>query len=603
MASRLMIYRYKIYGELVELLKRLKFLIGYENSLNIGSDANGVILNFGSARESLSRSMVWTNYYNGKFMKIDGMNKYRWSAGGNDVLINPEHEANPHVAIVGMSGFGKSTLFKSLLVDIDRSGRSALIFDAHNEHEKMVHALNGSVYDAARTGIGLLDLCGLSVGERISALTTLLQEVFGLGYVQATKLSACLWYTYKKCGALDKNAKVLTRTPTVKDLVEEIEIFIKRSQSKGETHTLVHLKDRLSILNNHTFSDKTVDFEKITTGLTSFSLSGLKNREVQVIYIGEMLKRIYSVMKDKEKERGLNLYVMMDEAQFLINNSEGKESIVTDLIAEGRKYGVGVVIATHTASSLSKRIISNMSTFVTFYSREPSEINYVSSLLSGGNLDAAQKIRERLRELRQNQAIIVSSTMRDPTVINTPIFSEVEASNQITDNKYEREELLNAVKSPVLESNLKFDGYLIEDLVSLKLIERFEIVWKGSKETWYMKKNPSLSTEHEVCVKKVSEFLIELNIKNKIWDGPYGPDIIVLEKDRIAVEYETGKKRLHESEKMFDERAKEFSAVIIVVNDRFHRFYKKSFERNKIFTLPFSELAQIKPLIERATAT
>ncbi len=318
-----------------------------------------------------------------------------------------------------MSGYGKSTLLRSMIRDITSGNRAAIIFDAHNEHENAVRAVDGRVYDARYSGLNIFDLSGVTIAERIAQLTALFKGAYALGYIQAMKLSECMWYTYRKTGAQDRNSTNIQKVPTIKDLVSELDIFIKNSRTAGERNTLLHLKGRLSLLNMAAFTKNFVSVDGLREGLHSFSLAGLGNAEAQIIYLHEVLRRLYNSMKQNEKERGLRLYIIIDEAQFLINSSENGAAMIRKMIEEGRKYGVGVIIATHMASRLEKQIVANASTFITFYAREPAEINYVSGLLYGNNQHANEAIREKIRNLKQNEAVVVSSTIRRPTVIDT----------------------------------------------------------------------------------------------------------------------------------------------------------------------------------------
>jgi hypothetical protein len=90
-------------------------------------------------------------------------------------------------------------------------------------------------------------------------------------------------------------------------------------------------------LNTVAFARNFVDIEQLKHGINSFSLAELKNREAQIIYISELLRRLYSIMKEREKEKGPDFYIMLDEAQFLISSSESGGEIISKLISEGRK--------------------------------------------------------------------------------------------------------------------------------------------------------------------------------------------------------------------------------------------------------------------------
>ena len=376
-------------------------------------------LNIGTVKHALFPYKKYKYTWMSTGVRVEEYNSYKWRRGLGSFKLRPELEPNPHIIIVGMSGYGKSTLLRGMINDITNGKKAAIVFDAHNEHEDAVRAANGKVFNAAYSGINIFDLSGASIAERIGQLTTLFKSTYALGYIQTMKLGECLWYTYRKLGATDKNNKTLEKTPTIKDLVAELNIFIKNSRTTGERNTLLHLKGRLSLLNTVTFARNFVPVDSLKEGLSSFSLAGLGNGEAQLIYIHEVLRRLYISMKKNEKERGLRLYVVLDEAQFLINSSESEAMIIRKLIEEGRKYGVGVIIVTHMANRLEKQIVANASTFITFHAREPSEINYVSALLYGNNQHAGEIIKERLRSLKQYQALVVSSRTRNPTVVDT----------------------------------------------------------------------------------------------------------------------------------------------------------------------------------------
>lgn len=520
-------------------------------------------LGFGTAIAVLKRKRI------GFVQKYAGIS---WIRKKGALYISPKHEPNPHIVISGMSGFGKSTLFKSLLLDIINAKISCIIFDAHNEHSDIVRSLNGKVHNAIYSGINILELDGATVSERIAELTRLLKHTYLLGYIQATKLSECLWYTYRKAGASARNDRVLVRVPNMSDLLNELNIFIKNSRSVGERNTLMHLKDRLSLLNNSAFSGGlTESMGVITNGLHSFSIGSMKSKESQTIYISELLNRIYARMHDSRKSDSPRLYVMIDEAQFLVDNSNDNP-VIAKLIEEGRKYGMGAIIVTHAANTLNRRIIANSATFMTFYAREPSEANYVTKILSGSNPDIAGAIRERLGTLKENQAILVSGENRSPILISTPGYEKIRnAYRRPLKGEVNIEQLRAFAKKPVPLEDITRFGISEEVLVVLlnsKVLSMYRTSNKGKTECWIMTYNKRLSIEHEVWVKRLSDELNSAGIYN--FTARYcGPDITVkLNGRKIAIEYETGLKIARDTIRMIGSRTKAYDATIVVTNDR-----------------------------------
>lgn len=62
----------------------------------------------GVSKERLVRKPVYVADYKGKFLSISKVNRLSWTNCIGDVKMNPAFEPNPHMIIVGMSGFGKS---------------------------------------------------------------------------------------------------------------------------------------------------------------------------------------------------------------------------------------------------------------------------------------------------------------------------------------------------------------------------------------------------------------------------------------------------------------------------------------------------------------
>lgn len=572
------------------ILNRIKEIIGKIKSVVAGRNyENYLKLRFGTGKAVLvQRGRMLLNNKK-QFFDAD---KAEWKQVKGDVFVSPKFESNPHIVISGMSGFGKSTLFKSLLHDIRNSNISCIIFDAHNEHSEMVRSLGGKVHNALYSGMNMLELDGASVSERISELVRLFREVYSLGYIQATKLSECLWYTYRKAGARSRSDRELQNVPSIKDLIDELNIFIRNSKSAGETNTLMHLRDRLSMLNNYAFTKGYVNMKEVSSGLHSFSLASMKSKEAQLIYIGELLNRLYASMHDSERHGKLRLYIMIDEAQFLVDNS-ANNSIITKLIEEGRKYGVGVVIVTHAANTLNKKITANCSTFATFYAREPSEVGYVSKILSASNPYAVDSIRARIGQLKQNEIIMVSNCMRSPTIVSTPKFDELQFDNSSSSDESDIfASVISRIARPMRYKQLVELGIsreLLDKMLGLGLLERINIEFGDVAEEWFMARNGAVSVEHEAWVEILSEILRSNGINCKVMDNSNGPDIHVYRNGiKTAVEYETGLKSSSSTLKMIGSRMEKYDKVVIVTRDSCVEHYRQLFNGKKVHVIASS---------------
>ncbi len=95
--------------------------------------------------------------------------------------------------------------------------------------------------------------------------------------------------------------------------------------------------------------------------------------------MGEHAQEAYTAALTSGKSLG-RFYIVVDEAEKLEDSPT-----VARLVAEGRKYGIGVIAISQRAKALDKEIRSNAATIIAFGQREPEEQNYVANLIAGGN--------------------------------------------------------------------------------------------------------------------------------------------------------------------------------------------------------------------------
>ncbi len=569
----------------------------------IAEEKPGVAYMFGERLESL-RCVEGRQSSYGK-----AKDAWEWTKDSGPVLIEPDNEPNPHILVVGMSGFGKSTLCKSLILEICRAGKKIMVFDVHNEHTDAIKSVGGEVRNALYSGINLLALDGMTVSERVDGLVDLFAEVYRLGGIQIAKLGECLKYTYRRFGAQGENAVSLEKTPTMDDLIDELSVFIMHSKTSTERDGLLNLRTKLRPLNTAAFNKNFVTLEQLRGSVMSFSLARLKSKEARAIYINELLKRLYLTMKDNTREQGIRHYIMIDEAQFLLGNGSMAGELIKRLIEEGRKYGVGLIVATHSASALDKQIVANASTFISFYSREPDEVEYVSKLLSNGNREMAEAVKSRMLQMKQHEALVASGSIGTPLLVRT--LSAAEVILQLDNDKLAeaaekelKQDIVAFALRPVSNKMLCEKFGAKAEASALDLISTGELgimTWKPTadekdNETWYMMKNGGLSIQHEVFVRKISEGLSLHGIKNvTTLQGSDKPDIIAFTKaGNAAVEYETGNKKSSIPTKvMLERRIKNYSAVYVFVADDHYERYCRNFAQDKLHIVKFCDLDSV----------
>jgi len=313
-------------------------------------------------------------------------------------------------------------------------------------------------------------------------------------------------------------------------------------------------------------------------------------------------------MKNNRKEHGISMYIMIDEADFLISSTGSGSYMVNQLISEGRKYGVGVILATHTACDLDRQIVANTSTFISFYPREPSDVNYIANILSGGLPEKALSVKNKLHQLKVNEAILMSGIFKEPVLLRTrSAIIESERLPAVLEPAAligSVEKALTLARKPIrYEEFVKKFGAADKAALFAMGIECITLECNGIKEKWLMKRNPSLSLEHETYVVKIAKELNNMGISYAIIDNCSGPDLVAyVDGKEIAIEYETGKKMLRETICMMSRRLEQYYKVVVVVNDAYYDSYQKNVSKSGISVFPSSKIEDATNVIKHASS-
>ena len=468
---------------------------------------------------------------------------------------------NPHMVIVGQSGGGKSNASKVIIRNLCDRGHRVMILDPNGDYLGIADYIGARVYDASRTGINIFDTDGMAEEEKVAELVSLFSRRLKLGHVQSSTLRRCMQYCYWY-------TKGVGRPPTAKDLLYTISVFRKRATG-AEARTLATLSERLSLLSQGSFF-RTVDAEKAASGNSIFLLSTLHTEEAQAVYMEGLLRKAYGIMLAGRYPGPA--YIVVDEARKIAGSS-----VLGRLAAEGRKYGIGVITISQRAREIDGNVAGNSSLLVSFYQREPSELNYVSNFIAGGNeLNRFAEVKRAIRNLRTGEAIALDSSRGEPMILRFGLSES---------RKTSLEHLLLSLascgmKEELMASRARAAGFseteITEKAAQLSkegLLSTHKIQHGRMSGNWCISYNRN-SAEHDLAVNLISRKLSANGIRNEIRNSSYGPDIVAYSSGRtIAIEYETGKKELSETAAMIRKRSAKYAETVVVVNDSSHEKY------------------------------
>ncbi|MBN2122441.1 ATP-binding protein [Candidatus Micrarchaeota archaeon] len=254
---------------------------------------------------------------------------------------------NSHIAIVGITGAGKSYLVKTFLTRAAIIWESnAIILDWTGEYNKWVRQAGGKVVSLGKESLNLLDLAGLKVAERTKQIMSSFEILLDLHNFPEERydIEEGLEKTYAK-----------EKTPTLSTLVEVLEKNKKKHAARLLRRFLVEGSDFFA-------RTSTLEMEKLAeSGLVCIDLHSLPTEEMRSLAGLTILQFLKERMRKEElkEQKGIRLFVVVDEAWKIAND---ERSDVITIVREGRKYNFSIIVASQNPTDMHKTIISNVGT-------------------------------------------------------------------------------------------------------------------------------------------------------------------------------------------------------------------------------------------------
>mgnify|MGYP000100091424 CR=1 FL=1 len=339
------------------------------------------------------------------------------------VYWNFDDLMNGHVAILGMSGSGKSFLQKQFLIRLWKSTAgemNILVIDPENEYESWIRELGGRYFRIGENSASRLNILepptektnpyewALSIRDIFTAVLNLQKAP-----LQAGLLKSALEDALRNAGIThNPNTWRRDRWPTLRHVytfLEKREQEIRRSGKTGESQllqSLLTLKEKL----HHLVIPPTDYFsEQGDINLRGFLASkgnvlGLSTNKLpkygRDLVNWVIVNYIRQYMEHHGIEPGrISLLIMLDEAHILFKR---EDSPLEEIVRQARKYGFAIMAATQMVSDVKPAILSNMGTVVLFRITEAKD---ASRILQGLGVDN-EHYRKLLASLPRGECLI-----------------------------------------------------------------------------------------------------------------------------------------------------------------------------------------------------
>jgi len=306
------------------------------------------------------------------------------------VFWNPAKLINPHIAIIGITGSGKSYTVKTFLTRASLIwNTNAVILDWVGEYNEWVRQAGGRVINLAKERLNILDLVSLPKRSRIKQIISALDILLDLKSYPTERddIEEALEYVYfmsssqkpslkEQVRAMKKEQVKSNKSRLGKAEVEEalgdiccegkcdrptLAHVVRVLEKKGKKKAARLLKRFTAEGSDFFAGNSTLDIKKITTsGLVCIDLHDLPSEEMRSLAGLTILQYIKELMRSEgmqKDNKNVRLFVVLDEAWKI---AQDERSDVIAIVREGRKYNFSLVIATQNPTDMHKTIFSNI---------------------------------------------------------------------------------------------------------------------------------------------------------------------------------------------------------------------------------------------------
>jgi DNA helicase HerA-like ATPase len=316
---------------------------------------------------------------------------------------------NPHIAVVGITGAGKSFFVKTLLIRASYIwNTNAIIIDWAGEYNTWVKQSGGIIVSLGKGDyINIMDLTGVKPLDRVKQIMRSFEILTDIeDYPEQRRLTQeAIEQAYVNAGfnlaaMPDENKEVPTLQNVIKLLDEKLQEGSYAYPAELE-NAVYRLRQFVREGEDYFSRKSTIDLGKLaSSGLVDIDLSGMPDetfRALAALFILQSLKERMRV-EGWSGSKGLKALVVLDEA-WKIAKDERSDAVM--IVREGRKYQFGLIVASQNPTDINEAIFSNVGTTVILRVKFEKFMDYLQ-----GSLNFSNFIRSEISKFGVGQAAI-----------------------------------------------------------------------------------------------------------------------------------------------------------------------------------------------------
>jgi len=315
-----------------------------------------------------------------------------------------------HLAILAQTGAGKSYTAGVLLEELLKKGATVIVLDPHADYVFISRKKNGEKFSDRITVFRTRESTGRYSKEQIGKVETYEIKFSDLTIEEIATVCRISERWTNIVNALEKainDLKEVNENYRLEDLIEKL----NNSKNPNSIAALKYVK-RLQRI--RVFGDTTTDIKRLLRPkhISVVDLSGLDDEVANYITY-----RILSDVFDEVRSQQYNypVFIFIEEAHRFIPNKENTLSkrIVKRIAAEGRKFGLFLVVITQRPYKIDPDVLSQCNSQIILRMTNPEDQNAVRR----SSERMSEDLLRDLPGLNVGEAIIVGEVTKAPIMV------------------------------------------------------------------------------------------------------------------------------------------------------------------------------------------
>ena len=330
-----------------------------------------------------------------------------------EVGIDINKMVSRHLAILAMTGAGKSNTVSVIIDGLLEHNGSMLIFDMHSEY-----------VDAEFTN-GKVNVIQPMINPRNMEFS----EILKLANIK----NAPLQERYFRRAFFEANEKVKNNTAESTDFIELLQISLQKMYNEAENAS--EKNKIMDVLNK--IEDLNIKYERLLNVNVGDILSEIKLGKANVLDLGQVdentaevlvahiLRRALRSRKDFVKNGNQDalsypVFFVVEEAHILApqNRNPSSKYWITRVAREGRKFGLGLCLVSQSPKSVDRETLSQANNMIILRLVEPNDQRHVQS----ASESLSEDLVNQLPSLNIGEAMLLGLMTKIPTLVKIDEF-------------------------------------------------------------------------------------------------------------------------------------------------------------------------------------